>query len=71
MSKPRKPKRPQICSICQDEYEGWGNNAQPINDGQCCDSCNQLVIHARFGRERLGLPMRAVRLTGVEQGYED
>jgi hypothetical protein len=70
MAKTRKPKLP-ICSICQEEYEGWGNNAQPINDGQCCDACNYFVIMARFGRERLGLPLRDVRLTGVEQGYED
>ena len=25
-----------------------GNNAQPINDGRCCDSCNQRVIIARI-----------------------
>jgi hypothetical protein len=35
----RKPAS-KICSICGNEYEGWGNNAQPINDGRCCDECN-------------------------------
>lgn len=34
----------QICSICGDEFEGWGNNAWPINDGKCCDSCNYLFV---------------------------
>lgn len=25
---------------------GWdsGNNAQPINDGRCCDECNRNVV---------------------------
>jgi hypothetical protein len=38
----------QVCSICQREYEGYGNNAQPINAGRCCDECNKLVIMARL-----------------------
>jgi hypothetical protein len=52
------------CSICKGEIEkkymtnikgeeimywGEGNNAQPINDGRCCDGCNNsVVIPARF-----------------------
>ena len=37
------------CSICNDEFEGFGNNAEPINSGQCCDDCNwSLVIPARL-----------------------
>lgn len=40
----------QICSICGKEYEGYGNNAEPINDGRCCDECNlSKVIPARLG----------------------
>jgi hypothetical protein len=30
---------------------GWdnGNNAQPVNDGRCCDECNMdVVIPARL-----------------------
>lgn len=34
----------KICSICGEEYEGWGNNAWPYNDGRCCDSCNYLFV---------------------------
>lgn len=43
------------CSICQNEIPvkqgGWssGNNAQPVNDGRCCDECNaEVVIPARL-----------------------
>lgn len=43
------------CSICQNEIpakeSGWssGNNAQPVNDGRCCDDCNMnVVIPARL-----------------------
>jgi hypothetical protein len=37
------------CSICQLPYEGYGNNAWPINDGRCCDGCNwSTVIQARI-----------------------
>jgi len=27
------------CSICGWAYVGHGNDAQPINDGRCCDQC--------------------------------
>lgn len=33
-----------ICSICGHIYTGWGNNAQPINEGRCCDICNNVVV---------------------------
>jgi hypothetical protein len=38
------------CSICEKEIPvkegGWdsGNNAQPVNDGRCCDQCNMDVV---------------------------
>ena len=38
------------CSICNKEIlvkgGGWdsGNNAQPVNDGRCCDECNMAVV---------------------------
>lgn len=37
------------CSICFNEIEnknGWdkGNNAEPINNGRCCDICNETVV---------------------------
>ena len=38
------------CSICKNEiYTKHGHNAQPINDGICCEMCNQTkVIPARI-----------------------
>ena len=39
----------KTCSVCGNQYEGWGNNAEPINSGRCCDSCNwNQVIPARI-----------------------
>ena len=35
------------CSICGKNYEGYGNNAQPVNTGRCCDSCNATVVVLR------------------------
>ena len=39
-----------ICSICDDVIEdGFGNNAEPINSGRCCDTCNiEYVIPKRI-----------------------
>ena len=37
-----KPK--ESCSICSKEIVGYGNNAQPVNDGTCCDECNMKVV---------------------------
>lgn len=38
-----------ICSICGEHYEGYGNNAQPVNDGRCCNKCNgTIVVPRRF-----------------------
>lgn len=45
------PTQPFVCSICHltiiDQY---GNNAWPINESRCCDSCNGLVIVARINQ---------------------
>lgn len=37
------------CSICGKIFYGYGNNAEPINKGRCCDTCNTtFVIPARI-----------------------
>jgi hypothetical protein len=47
---PTKPKKPLVCSICDrpivPNWHGWagGNNAEPINDGRCCDECDSLYV---------------------------
>ena len=36
------------CSICDEEFQGFGNNASPFK-GVCCDECNGMhVIPARM-----------------------
>jgi len=30
----------QVCSICGKTFIGYGNNAQPVNNGRCCNDCN-------------------------------
>ena len=38
------------CSICGDTFEGFGNNAEPVSKGRCCDRCNTYkIIPARLG----------------------
>ena len=32
------------CVICKKEYYGYGHNAAPVEDGKCCDRCNEFVI---------------------------
>ena len=32
------------CSICNENIEGFGNNAQPINNGRCCDDLEDLMF---------------------------
>ena len=36
------------CSICNQTFQGFGNNAHPINNGRCCDDCNTKVIQTRI-----------------------
>ena len=43
------------CSICEGDIEQhahWdeGNNARPVNEGRCCDSCDcRVVMPTRMG----------------------
>ena len=38
------------CVLCGEEYEGYGNNAEPVAEGRCCDKCDaEVVIPARIG----------------------
>ena len=33
------------CSICNNEInDKFGNNAEPVNDGRCCNDCNSTVV---------------------------
>jgi len=37
------------CSICNNKITDFGNNAEPVNNKRCCDTCNFThVIPARL-----------------------
>ena len=36
------------CCICGELTNGFGNNAQPIKEGRCCDDCDERVIVERI-----------------------
>lgn len=41
-----------LCCICGEEIEGYGNNAAPYKAGRCCDACNiKFVIPARMDEQ--------------------
>jgi len=45
----QKENNKKICCLCTKKIRGYGNNASPlINDGICCDSCNNTVIMHRL-----------------------
>lgn len=40
----------KICCVCDMFYFGYGNNAEPLKKGLCCDKCNLEVIKERMMR---------------------
>jgi hypothetical protein len=32
------------CCFCKKDVGEYGNNAQPVMDGRCCDSCNETIV---------------------------
>jgi hypothetical protein len=32
------------CCICEKDAGKYGNNAQPIIEGRCCDKCNERLV---------------------------
>ena len=45
----KKAKVP-TCSICNQPYTNFGNNAAPF-EGRCCDTCNDIyVVPARIAQ---------------------
>lgn len=39
-----KTTRGKRCIICSGPIVGYGNNAEPVKVGRCCDSCNATVV---------------------------
>ena len=54
------------CSICENKIKDkYGHNAQPINDGICCEDCNyKKVIPIRMLQMSMG---HSARRTPVHQ----
>lgn len=50
---PQKMGIAKVCSICGGKYTEYGNNAEPINEGRCCDFCDSHFV----------IPVRMMRLT--------
>jgi len=44
-----KSKIRRTCCLCGEEFDGYGNNPEPLaGEGSCCDRCNaEKVIPAR------------------------
>ena len=59
----RDDKRYFKCCLCDDIFEGFGNNPEPLmdncptdneeDDNECCNDCNNQVIAARINDVRL------------------
>lgn len=32
------------CCICNNEIEGYDNNAEPVMEGRCCNECNMNIV---------------------------
>ncbi len=47
-----------ICSICNEPKDDKGNNARPLNNGTCCDTCNQILVIPK----RISLVTRGVNI---------
>jgi hypothetical protein len=64
------------CSICQRIFVlgvnitwQYGNNAQPVNNGRCCDKCDsEIVIPARC--RQMGIPESAALAAGLLAHYK-
>lgn len=58
----KKEEKQLYCSICNapiPDINGWkyGNNAQPVNDGRCCNECNDYIV----------IPARLAHIMGAKE----
>jgi len=44
------------CVLCLSTYTGFGNNAEPVASGRCCDACNDTTV-IKFRLDLLRLPI--------------
>jgi hypothetical protein len=57
------------CCLCKSPCDNqWGNNAQPVASGVCCNKCNaSLVIPARMLRIRPESPPKVIKVETEEE----
>jgi len=50
------------CAICGREFEGFGNNPEPIlsSDHRCCSECNECFV----------IPIRFLRISNRQHPYQ-
>lgn len=41
----------KTCCLCGNKFFGYGHNAEPLQNGVCCDECNVDVIMKRVSLE--------------------
>ena len=52
-TKPWGDDKTRVCSLCNDDFVGMGNNPEPLAEFEqrCCDDCNsEKVFPARLAR---------------------
>jgi hypothetical protein len=70
---PRNTVRAFTCSICGkrtplqsgETAKHYGNLAQPINDGICCDHCRQSVVNPARDKYKPSSPLEAALIAGL------
>lgn len=56
-----KEAKEEICCICGEPIEGYGNNPRPYkHEGRCCDACNSKFV----------IPARLAELSSSEESEE-
>lgn len=54
LGKENKMNETFTCCICGKVCEGYGNNAEPVKEGICCDKCNEEVVIPKRLEELFG-----------------
>lgn len=56
------------CCICNNEIEGYPNNAEPIKSGQCCNECNMNIVVPNRIKQMNVLKAAAIAQATFEKG---
>ena len=59
------------CCICNNEIEGYPNNAEPIKSGQCCTNCNLEIVIPNRLKHMNALRKAAIAQATFEKGMKE